>query len=584
MLNNGVYMTKKEIIKLLEEISIMLELKGENPFKSRAYQNAARAIETMSGDVFELVSNNEIDKVPGIGKAIADKLKTLITSGTLPYYDELKASIPEGLFEILQIPGLGPKKVKLIWEKLNITTIGELEYACTENRLRDLPNFGQKSQDNILLGIERRKKYNERFFYHQALSEAEDLLTYIKKNPQIIRAELAGSLRRKKETVKDIDIVASAHAPGQLQIMDHFINYPDKERVTGKGKTKSGIILNSGIPCDLRIVSDDQFPFALHHFTGSKEHNTAMRQRAKSKKLTMNEYGIFTENKEKSRSCQSEADIFSELGLHYIPPELRENYGEIEAAANGSLPDLVEEKDLIGLFHVHTTFSDGANTIKETALCCQEMGFKYLGISDHSKSAFYANGLTEDRIKEQHDEIDALNAGFDNFTILKGIESDILPNGKLDYNDSVLQSFDFIIGSVHGSFKMSEAEMTTRICTALENPYLTMLGHPTGRLLLGREAYQVNMPRILETAAKYNKIIEINANPHRLDLDWRWGKLANELGVKTAINPDAHSLSGLEDYRIGLGIARKGWFPADGVVNCLDAAAIKKLANKLKAN
>ncbi len=573
-------MNKKEIIKLFEEISIMLELKGENPFKSRAYQNAARAIETTTGDVVELIRDNEIHKVPGIGKAIADKLKTFVATGTLPYQEELKASIPEGLFEILQIQGLGPKKVKVMWEKLNITTIGELEYACTENRLRDLPNFGRKSQDNILLAIGRRKKYNERFFYHQALIEAGNLLNYIKNHHKIIRAELAGSLRRKKETVKDIDIVASADDADPVQIMDYFVNYPEKERVIGQGKTKSGIMLNSGIQCDLRIVSDEQFPFALHHFTGSKEHNTAMRQRAKSRKLTMNEYGLFKDKNETSQNCTSEQDIFDVLGLAYIAPELRENYGEIGAAADNNLPDLVEAQDLIGLFHVHTTYSDGANTIKDMALRCQKMGFKYLGICDHSKSAFYANGLNEDRIKAQQDEIDALNEEFSNFTILKGIESDILPNGKLDYDDSVLQSFDFVIGSVHGSFKMSEAEMTTRICTALENPYLTMLGHPTGRLLLGREAYPVNMHRVLETAAKYDKIIEINANPHRLDLDWRWGKLANELRVKTAINPDAHSLSGLEDYRVGVGIARKGWFPADGVVNCLDVSEFKKLAHR----
>ncbi len=570
-------MNRKDIVRILEEIGMILELKGENPFKSRAYFNAARTIELLSGDIIEMIQNNKISEFKGIGTAISEKLKTLVTDGTLPYYEELKSSIPAGLFTLLEIPGLGPKKVKTINEKLNITSIGELEYACHENRLRDLDGFGQKSQDKILKSIELKKKYSERFHYPIAMRDALKVLTHLKDNPNIMRVEIAGSLRRKKETIRDIDIVASCQENKREDIMTFFTSFTEPDMIVNKGQTKSTVILNSGIHCDLRLVNDDQFPFLLHHSTGSKEHNTAMRQRAKFMKLTMNEYGLYPEKQEKSLDCKNETDIFLKLKLSFIEPELRENLGEINMAEKNSLPALVQNEDIKGLFHVHTTYSDGASSIKEMADHCRKMGFKYLGISDHSKSAFYANGLNEDRIKQQHDEIDQINDTYDDFIIFKGIESDILQDGRLDYSDGVLATFNFVIASIHSGFQMSESAMTERICKALANPYVTMLGHPTGRLLLGREAYPLDMPKVLNTAARYSRIVEINANPHRLDLDWRWGKQANQLGIKTAINPDAHSTDGLTDYMIGIGIARKGWFEGSAIINTFKSIELLKL-------
>lgn len=572
-------MHKKQIVAILEEIGTMLELQGENPFKSRAYFNAARTIETMQQDVIELIRSGEISNVKGFGKALSEKLTELVTTGRLEYYEKLKASIPPGLLEMLKIPGMGPKKVKTVYEKLGITSVGELEYACKENRLRDLSGFGQKTQDKILKGIELRKKYSERFLFPQAWRQAQEVFSWLKDHPKIIRLEIAGSLRRKKETVKDIDLVASCALSDRADIMSRFTSYEHTASVVSQGDTKSTIVLESGISCDLRLVEEAQFPFLLHHSTGSKEHNTALRQRAKRMGLTMNEYGLFPQSGGESIRCADEAQIFSTLKLAFIPPELREQQGEIEAAARDALPDLVREEQFKGLFHVHTTYSDGAASIAAMATACRELGFSYLGITDHSKSAFYANGLSEERIKQQHEEIDALNEQLDGFTVFKGIEVDILPDGRLDYTDEVLASFDFIIASVHSAFNMSEQEMTTRVCRALQHPLVTMLGHPTGRLLLGREPYALNMPEVLETAARHQKAVEINANPQRLDLDWRWGKLANELAVMTAVNPDAHTPAGLADYSIGVGIARKGWFTAQRVLNTLDAPALKDYFN-----
>jgi DNA polymerase (family 10) len=569
--------SRKEIITILQEIGIILEMQGENPFKSRAYTNAARILEMLPDDPLVLIREGRIGEVKGIGEAISGKLTILVNEGRLPYYEKLKASIPAGLFDLLEIPGLGPKKVHAIYQKLGISSPSELEYACTENRLRDLPGFGQKSQDKILEAIRLRRKYQERFHLPFALKEALAIAGFMRSNPAILRLEVAGSLRRFRETIKDIDLVASCADADREQIMAHFVSYPQAREIRGQGLTKSALLLECGMTCDLRLVGDSQFPFALHHSTGSKEHNTALRQRAKSLHLTMNEYGLFAENKDTSLPCENEADIFRALKLDYIEPELRENQGEIEAAELHTLPVLIESRRVRGIFHVHSLYSDGSASIGDIANKCKSMGFSYVGIADHSKSAIYANGLSEARIREQHQEIDRLNAGMKNFHIFKGIECDILPDGALDYSDEVLAQFDFVIASVHSSFNLNEQQMTARICKALEHPMVTMLGHPTGRLLLGREPYPVNMPQILDTAVRHHKIIELNANPHRLDLDWRCGKLARELKLMTAINPDAHSLEGLEDYRFGVGIARKAWFEPERALNTFEVEQVTSL-------
>ncbi len=568
-------MDKKEIVKILEEIGRLLEIKGENPFKARAYYNAARQIEVLQQDLNELVNQGRLKELKGVGDALAQKIETLVKTGHLPYYENLKASVPSGLLEMLHIPGMGPKKVKTVYEKLGITTIGELEYACHENRLRDLPGFGLKTQEKILKGIELRKKYKERYHLPVALEEATKLKNYLAQHPNVQLLEIAGSLRRRKETIKDIDLLVSCQETARQQIVNHFVAYHEVDTVTNQGTTKASIVLKSGMACDLRLVSPEQFPFALQYFTGSAEHNTALRHLAKKQNLTLNEYGLFPEGQKESLKCTNEAELYQQLGLSFIPPELRENYGEIEAAAQGSLPSLIEKDDLKGLFHVHTVYSDGANTLEEMAKQAMKMGFAYIGICDHSKAAYYANGLSVERIQQQHEEIDRLNEKLAPFVILKGIEVDILADGSLDYDDETLARFDFVVASVHSSFNLTEAEMTERICRALRHPLVNILGHPTGRLLLGREAYAVNMDVVLETAARFNKVIEFNANPYRLDLDWRQGIRAVKMGIKTVISPDAHSIEGLQDFEFGLAIARKAWCTANDVLNSFSVPELK---------
>ncbi|RLL83802.1 DNA polymerase/3'-5' exonuclease PolX [Petrotoga sp. Shatin.DS.tank11.9.2.9.3] len=556
-------MDKKTVIDILDEIGLLLELKGENPFKIRAYYNAARALETLDEDIEVLVKDNKLKEVKGIGEAINKKITELITTGRLEYYENLKASIPGGLVEMLKIPGLGPKKIKTLYDKLDIKTVGELEYACLENRLVELPGFGEKTQKKILEGIKFVKRFSNQHLFSEAYSEADSLKQYLLKTGLVIRCEIAGSIRRKKEIVKDIDILATTNDPQKL--MERFVEYGKTRDVIAKGNTKTSITLESGINVDLRVVKDEEYPYALHHFTGSKEHNTAMRNRAKRMGIKMNEYGLF--KGDTLIECHDEEEIFRKLNLSYIPPEIRENMGEIEAAEKREIPVLIEEKDIKGIFHVHTNYSDGANTLTEMVNGARELGYKYIGITDHSKSARYANGLKEEDILRQFDEIDRLNEKYTDIKILKGIESDILKDGSLDYEEDLLKQFDFVIALVHSNFKMSKEEMTERIIKAVKNKYTTILGHLTGRLLLSRDGYDLDVYKVIDACAEYDKIIEINSNPHRLDIDWRYIKYAKEKGVELAICPDAHRVEGLQDVKYGVGIARKGWLEAKDVIN-----------------
>ncbi|MEN6624188.1 MAG: DNA polymerase/3'-5' exonuclease PolX [Smithella sp.] len=565
-------MTKEDIIKILEKIAVLLELSGENPFKSRAYLTAARNLEQLDADFFELLNENKICEIQGIGKAISTKIEELASTGKLEYYEDLKSSIPQGHMEMLKITSLGPRKIHALYEQLNIKTIGELEYACHENRLVELKGFGKKTQDKILTGIEKLKLYKERRLYAEVITDAEELLSKLKKNKDVIRLSLAGSLRRSAETVKDIDIVASSAHPEKLA--EYFASLSQVDTVTSKGNTKVSVTLLSGINADLRIVSDAEFPHALLHFTGSREHNTALRGRAKEMGLKINEYGLW--QGEKNIICRSEEEIFSHLHLDYIPPELRENMGEIEAAEKRMLPVLVNKKDVYGFFHVHTNFSDGTQSLESMVAAAVKMGFQYMGIADHSQSSYWAGGMKREEIEKQHGLIDSLNKKFAPFVIFKGIEADILPDGNLDYSDDILKKFDFVIAAVHTNFNMMQNEMNERIIKALQNPYTTMLAHPTGRLLLAREPYAVNIMEIINAAARFNKIIELNANPHRLDLDWRNCIYARKKGVKISINPDAHNSAGLADISMGIKIARKGWLEKSDCINCLNLEKMKK--------
>ena len=565
-------LTKETIIQILEEIATLLELTGENPFKSRAYQNAARNLEKIEVDFDELVKENRLTEIEGIGEAISKKLTELIQTGKLEYYEKLKDSVPPGHLEMLKIPGLGPKKIHALYEQLGVKDVGELEYACLENRLVDLKGFGEKTQDNILAGIAKLKVYKERRLYAEISAEAEVLLEYLKRDKSILSISIAGSLRRGNETVKDIDILAASKNPEKLG--GHFTSYERIETVTASGETKVSVVLKSGINADLRIVTSAEYPYALHHFTGSKEHNTAMRGRAKDMGLKMNEYGLF--RRDKNIKCASEEELFAALKLQFIEPELRENMGEIQAAEKNELPKLVEEKDVRGIFHVHTNFSDGGETLENMARAAREMGLQYIGISDHSRSAYYAGGLQIEDIKKQHELIDKLNKKLKPFHIFKGIEADILPDGSLDYDEKTLARFDFVIAAVHSNFNMPVREMTARLKKALQNKYATMLAHPTGRLLLSREPYAVNLEEVIDTAAKFGKAVELNANAHRLDLDWRHCIYAKRKGVKIAINPDAHQIAGLRDVSFGVKIARKGWLSSEDCLNCMSLVRMKE--------
>jgi DNA polymerase (family 10) len=581
-------MDKNEVAQILEEIGTLLELKGENPFKCRAYHNASRIVGALTTDINSLVQSGELKNIKGIGEGLAEKISELTQSGKLKYYEDLKKSLPAGLVEMLRIQGLGPKRIKVLYEKLGIKTVDQLKEASEKHRLAAVDGFGEKTEENILKGIELLRKHVDKHLYPMAKEAAERVHAVIRKQKGVLRSEVAGSLRRKKEIIGDIDILVSAKRSISPRLMEVFTSHPDVAEILAQGETKSSVVLKSGINCDLRVVDDSEYPFALAYFTGSKEHNIEMRSLAKKFGWSLNEYGFSELGAEEKRGkakrivrCKDEEDIFKALGLSFIPPELRENMGEIEAAAKGKIPRLLEEKEIKGTFHCHSTYSDGSNSIEQMAKAARDLGWEYLGIADHSKSAAYAGGLTEAKVREQSREIDDLNKKLNDFRIFKGSEVDILPDGTLDYSDKVLASFDYVVASVHSKFKMTEAEMTNRITKALKNKYVTMLGHPTGRLLLSREAYPVDMIKVIDAAAEYGKIIEINSHPLRLDLDWRLCKYAKEKGVLIAINPDAHNTDGLKDVLYGVGIARKGWLEKKNVIN---AWTLTQVAERLRSN
>ncbi len=573
-------MDKEEIVRVLKEISVLLEIKGDNPFKIRAYQNSARALEISDIFLGEDPKIEDLKSIDGIGQRIAESIRTLAGTGNLKVYEELKKTVPPGVLEMLKIPTLGPRKIKYLFDNLDIKNIGQLEYACNENWIAGLPNFGKRSQDNILKGIEVLKKFMGKFLFAGIIEEARAVHKKIQDFRSVKRSSLAGSVRRKKEIVKDIDIVAGTDDPGK--VMDFFTGLDEAGDIIAKGATKSSIRLKSGVTVDIRADEDFQYPYALHHFTGSKEHNTAMRSMAKKDNAKMNEYGLFKDGR--LVKCSSEKDIFDFFSMDWIPPEIREGHGEIEAAKSRSLPALVEESDLKGILHIHTTYSDGNMSAEQACKKLIDLGFEYAGISDHGiASAQYAGGLEESQIDLQSEEIDRLNKKYPGFRIFKGIESNILLDGKLDYGDKVLSKFDFVIAAVHSNFNLDEEHMTERIIRAIENRFTTILAHPTGRLLLARDPYRVDIIRVINAASDNDVGIELNASPYRLDLDWRMCKYAKQKKVKIFINPDAHNLANLQDYRFGVNIARKGWLEKDDVANTLSAQKIDEYLKNKKA-
>ncbi len=583
-------MTKSQIAEVLEEIATLLELKDENPFKIRAYANAARSLETFGGNLSDLQDEEALAKIPGIGKAIAAKVKELAGTGKLKYLEELQAEFPAAILELFSISGLGAKKIKALYEQLHISSIEQLREACESGRVAQLPGFGETTQAKICTAIERRAKHSGYFQFGQIAAETESLRRDLAAHPDALQVDVAGSYRRRREIVRDVDLVVATKKPAA--ITEFFIKHALVESIIAQGPTKTSVRLRSGIQCDLRVVTSAEYPFALNYFTGSKEHNIEMRSRALQRGWTLNEYRLarlppdpkakkaqggraIKRPTVKIPTVRDEADLYRALGLDFIPSELRENCGEFEAAGKHSLPRLIEQDNLRGTFHCHTVASDGHNSLEEMASAAQKLGLEYLGIAEHSKSSIQAHGIDAAKLRAQVAAIRKMNKKFDGFRLFAGVECDILRDGTLDFDDEILAELDFAVASIHSVFNLSEAEMTKRIIRAMENPFITILGHLTGRLLLKRDPYLVDVPAVLEAAAATGTWIELNAAPKRLDLDWRWWPLAKQKGVKCVINPDAHRTERLQDLWFGVGIARKGWLTKSDVMNCLPLGKIE---------
>lgn len=567
---------REKIVTILNQIALILEIKGENAFKIRAYKNGSEIIENYGDDIIQITKDGKLGELKGIGKALASKIEEIVETGKLSYLDELKLEFPDTFFDLFEISNLGPKKIKKLYDNLQIDSIDKLEASCKNNEISKISGFGKKSVEAILESISFRKS-NSKFFRTGDIAPiAESILEFLRQLPQTSQAEIAGSYRRGKEIVHDIDFIVATKLP--VEIINEFTKMPEVAQVISKGKTKSSVRLNNGLQCDLRAVKNSEFPFALNYFTGSKAHNVKMRSLAIKNGYSLNEYALNSKTKTNEDVINDESDLYKALGLSFIHPALREDQGEVEAAKDASLPNLIQIENLKGTFHNHTTASDGKNSLSEMAEAATDLGLQYLGISDHSKSSVQANGLSDEELLQQVKEIKDFNDRNNNeLTIFSGVECDILKDGSLDYNESVLSQLDYCIASVHSSFSLTENEMTQRVIKAIESPHVTMIGHLTGRLLLLRKPYDINVSKIIDACAKNNTIIEINANPRRLDMDWRWWKKAKDKGVKCSINPDAHKIEHFQYLHFGVKIAQKGWLESSDVVNCLPIDEIKKL-------
>jgi DNA polymerase (family 10) len=580
-------MNKADIVDVLEDIAVLLELKGENPFKIRAYSTGARVLETMEADLGDLIEAGQLSAVKGIGAALVEKIETLHATGELAYYTELRGSVAPGLIEMLEIPGLGGKKVKKLHDAIGVESIDALQAACESGEVEALKGFGKKSAEKILTGIANRAAYAKRHHWWTAREVALPILEGLRELPQTERAEVAGSLRRLRETVGDLDFIVASADP--QPVMDWFVTQPAVAEVTAHGVTKSSVRFEGGLQADLRVVPAEQFAFALHHFTGSKDHNVALRQRALARGYSLSEWGLAKKGEEGDLkpdipdSINTEKGLFEFLGLAEIPPELREGLGEIEAAEAQKLPNLVTSADIRGVFHNHTIASDGRGTIEEMAAAAEALGWDYLGLADHSKASYQANGLDDARVLRMIESIRAFNeSGASAVHVFSGIECDILPDGSLDLEESTLDALDYAVMSVHSSFSQSEEEMTARVIRAIEHPATTMLGHPTGRILLRREPYKIDLSKVIDAAIANRVIIEINASPRRLDMDWRLWRRAAERGLMCSINPDAHSMEGLSFFDAGVNIARKGWLEKEQVLNSRDCAGVLRWFSQRK--
>ncbi|MBI4688151.1 MAG: DNA polymerase/3'-5' exonuclease PolX [Nitrospirae bacterium] len=573
-------MKNQEIAKIFNEIADILEIKGDNPFRIRAYRKAAQNIDSFTMDVSE-ASEEELMGIPGIGHDLAGKVIEYVKTGHIKTYEELSKEVSPGFIELLSVPGLGPKTARLLHDKLKIKNLDELERLAKAGKLKGLPGIQAKTEQNILKGIDMRKRYSERQPIARVLPLAEEIIKRLREKTPLKKLSLAGSLRRWKETIKDIDILATSTDPAKG--MSGFIHLPEVRDILSHGPTKSSIVTHEGIQVDLRVVDDSSFGSALAYFTGSKEHNIRLREMAVKKGLKINEYGIFKAATGEKIGGEDEADVYKALGIPFIPPEMREDNGEIDLAITGKLPSLIELRDIRGDLHVHSRWSDGSHDFSELINEAKKRGYEYIAVTDHSKGLGIARGMSVERILEQVKEIRAINKKLTGFKLLAGTEVDIRSNGALDYPDEILRELDIVLASIHSGFRQSSEQLTGRLISAMKNPYVSVIAHPTGRLIGERDAYEVDMDEFLRAANETETAIEINAYPLRLDLNDVSARKAMEMGISLVISTDAHILPQFDYMAFGIGIARRGWLKKSDVLNTYGAEALLKRLKRKQA-
>ncbi len=563
----------KELARIFEKIADILEFLGDNPYRIGTYRRAANLISELPEDVEELYRTGKLSRLPGIGSSTMLKIEEFIRTGTVKKYEDLRKRVPEDLLDLMDVPGVGPKTLRVAYDKLGVRTKEDFIKALEDGSIAKLPGFGPKKVENILKGIELWRSVQERIPLIEAYPMAEDVVEYMKKEESIKEISIAGSLRRMKETIGDIDILVAAEKRDWRRIHEHFVKYPEVSKILAKGETKSSVVLKSGRQVDLRTVEPKSWGAALQYFTGSKEHNIRIRDIAKEKGLKVNEYGVFRADTDERLGGETEEEVYRLVGMQWIPPEIRENWGEIELALENRVPELVELKDIKGDFHVHTNWSDGINPIEEVVEQAYRLGYQYIVVGDHSQSARVANGLTPERYREQWRIIDKLNRVYNpkGFYILRGAEVDILPDGSLDLPDEVLEEFDFVVASIHSRFNQDN---TYRILKAMENPYVNLVGHPTGRAYGQREGYPLDMEKVIEMAKETGTALEINT--FRVDLSPENIRKCVESGVMMAIVTDAHSVAHLPYMKVGVGIARRGWATPDVILNTRDLSGVRE--------
>jgi DNA polymerase (family 10) len=563
-----------EVASILYEIGEILTIKDDR-FRSRAYLLAAQRISSLTEDIRKVKERDELNKIPGVGKSIAATIEEILDTGESKVLDELRESLPPGVQQLMEIEGIGPKNAMRLIEELKIGSIDDLEKAAKEGRVRELKGFGEKKEQNILQGIGDYRNKQTRFLLGAVLPVVDDMLAWMKESPAVLKAEVAGSFRRKRETIGDLDLLVASNDPDVAS--QRFIEMPPVERVVSHGATKSTVFLKGHLQVDCRVISPEAYGAALQYFTGSKDHNVKLRTIGVKLGYKLNEYGLFRRDGDTIVASENEEEIYAKLGMSWIPPELRENRGEIKAAMNHMLPKLIELRDMKGDLHCHSKWSEGTMTLGEVAEKALSLGLEYVAITDHSKSLGIANGLDEERLRDQGKEIDAINKEAKGITLLKGIECDIKSDGSLDLPNSSLRDLDFVVASIHSGFKKDEETMTNRLISAVHNEYVSTIGHPTGRIIQKRKPYSINFDRVLEEAAKQRVSMEINAYPERLDLDDVSSRKAMEAGVLMSIGTDAHALNQMEFLPLGVSVARRGWLTANDVVNTKPIKELLKL-------